>query len=211
MPGTAFPTACSRGSTCPAWAGRRAGAGLLPWPRLAQAARGVMLAGRWLTRWAKVVPWELAGLFPPPPPPTPPAALPSGFPAVWEPGGSRGGHPSSEFDLVSLLGNSFLCPSLVPEHTNTWEQTVSFPRDYWRPVTPGCSVSRSASSSTSLRPHASWRGCWPPGRPRCPHAAGGAGHWLLPRLTWRQGLPGATVTAACDGEGPVGPEVLSSW
>lgn len=145
------------------------------------------------------------------PPTPPPAALPSGFPAVWEPGGSRGGHPSSEFDLVSLLGNSFLCPSLVPEHTNTWEQTVSFPRDYWRPVTPGCSVSRSASSSTSLRPHASWRGCWPPGRPRCPHAAGGAGHWLLPRLTWRQGLPGATVTAACDGEGPVGPEVLSSW
>ena len=49
-------TACSRGSTCPAWAGGGPGAGLLPWPRLAWVARGVMLAGRWLTRWAKVVP-----------------------------------------------------------------------------------------------------------------------------------------------------------
>lgn len=86
-----------------------AGAGLAPWWP-AQAAWGMVRAGRWFMRWARLAHEQLAGLCTP--------ACPSlwVFPAAWEPGRSHGGPPGSEFGLVFLLGNSSPRPSSVPKH-----------------------------------------------------------------------------------------------
>lgn len=183
----------------PARPGERRGRGwpvVLAWP--AQAAWGMVCAGRWFTWWARLARGRLAGLCPP------------GCPSLWFfqwPGSLAG--PMVVFPVPSLvwsfsLGtNSSPRPSSVPEHLKFTSSEHCFfsprPREVLGPRLLCFWIGFFLQPLSPVGGH--W---WSPGGWR------DSGQAPAPVCVCGGGLPGTTVRAACDGDRPAGPLMLSS-